>query len=105
MALDLVDFTATKRAAVRMRRAIDFAGEMQSGDALGGSPAVTAQDAAGTDVSGSLIGTVALSGSSKVVWIIKAWGTQGADYYIRVAVTTGQGDVLAKVVRLAIRGA
>jgi hypothetical protein len=100
---DKVDFYTTKRTATKARLSVDFAGEMESGDTVA-SATVTATDDAAADVSASLISTISASGT-KVLWTLKGWGTQGANYYVRVTATTTQGDVLPKVVRLRIDGA
>ena len=97
------DFTMTKRTATKCRRGIDFSREMETADTIA-SVSVTAADDAGGNVSTNLISTATASGT-KALWTFLAWGTVGAVYYVRVAATTTQGDILVKVVKLTIEGA
>jgi len=99
---DKVDFTTVKRTATKVRRAVDFSGEMETGDTVA-TVSVTAKDSAGVDVSTSLISAPAASGT-KVLWTLNAWGTVGESYYIRAVATTTEGDILPKVLRLIIEG-
>jgi hypothetical protein len=99
---DKVDFADRKRTATRVRRAVEYAAEMETGDTVA-TCTVTAADEAGADVTSSLISGPAASGT-KVLWTYLAYGTAGASYYVRVTATTTQGDVLPHVVRLGIEG-
>lgn len=99
---DAVDYTATKRTAERLARAVDFVNELATGDTIA-SQTVTAVDSTGADVSGNLIQSVGRSGT-QVNWTWAAWGTVGAYYFTRVAATTANGEVHVKVLRLTISG-
>lgn len=99
---DKVDFTMVKRSATRVRRGVNFAGEMETGDTVA-SVSVTAKDGAGADVSSSLI-TGAAPSVTKVLWTFVGWGTVGESYYVRVEATTTDGDILQKVVKVTIEG-
>jgi hypothetical protein len=103
MAADKVDFSDRKRTATRVRRAVDYAAEMETGDTIA-TCTVTAKDQADADVTGTLITGPAASGT-KVLWTYLPWGTLAASYYVRVVATTTQGDVLPHVVKLEIEGA
>ena len=103
MAEPTSDFSAEKRTAERLARAIDFGPSMATGDTVA-SQSVTATDVQGTDVSSSLIASPGHSGT-QVNWTWQAWGSVGASYYTRVVATTTNGEVIARVVRLTIRAA
>ncbi len=99
---DKVDIYDTKRVATKVRRAVDFAGQMEAGDTVQ-SVQVSASDSQGTAVTNDLIESPTPSGT-QVRWTHKAWGTNGANYYVRVVATTTGGDVLPAVVQLTIEG-
>ena len=103
MAADKVDFADRKRTATRVRRAVEYAAEMETGDTVA-TCAVTAQDSLGADVSASLITGPSASGT-KVLWTYLPFGVAGSSYFIRVVATTTQGDVLPHVIQLHIEGA
>jgi len=99
---DHIDFSMSKRTATKCRRAVDFAGEMETGDTVA-TVSVTAKDETDVDVTSSLISAAAASGT-KAVWTLLGFGVVSGTYYVRVVATTTQGDILAKVVKLTIDG-
>jgi hypothetical protein len=94
------EFSATKRAAERLARAVDFAPALAVGDTIA-SQTVTATDSSGADVTGSLISSPGHSGT-QVNWTWLPLGTAGDTYFTRIAATTANGEVLARVVRVSI---
>lgn len=94
------EFSATKRAAERLARAVDFAPALAAGDTIA-SQSVTATDSTGADVSGTLIASPGHSGT-QVNWTWLPLGTAGEIYFTRIAATSTNGEVLARVVRVSI---